>query len=205
MTTHLGNLFVISAPSGGGKTSLVSALLEKLADIRVSISHTTRAPRLGEKEGVNYFYVSEDQFIALEKQGQFLESAHVFDKRYGTSKGWVMQQLDAGIDVILDIDWQGMHLVKSQLPLTSIFILPPSRDALYQRLKERQDSVAQIEDRMSKASREISHYKEYDYVIVNDNFDDALQDLLAIVRSQRLRLKNQLERHQALLQTLQQQ
>lgn len=201
----LGTLFVISAPSGGGKTSLVTALINQLDAIRVSISHTTRSPRLGEIEGSNYFFVDEAQFFELEKNGQFLESAKVFDRHYGTSKLWVETQLSAGTDVILDIDWQGMRLVKSQMPIVSIFILPPSREALYQRLKERQDDAALIDGRMNKASAEISHYDEYDYVIINDNFDEALQDLLAIVRAARLRLKIQQARHLTLLQELQKQ
>jgi guanylate kinase len=194
-----GTLYIISAPSGGGKTSLVNALLAQLDNIQVSISHTTRSPRQGEVDGKNYFFVNEAQFIRLKQEGIFLESARVFENYYGTSKEWVMAQLKAGIDVILEIDWQGMQRVKAQLDTVCIFILPPSREALMTRLKQRaQDNHEVIAARMNKVNEEISHYREYDYAVVNDDFDVALQDLLAIIRSQRLRLEIQ----QARLETL---
>ncbi|MBI2790602.1 MAG: guanylate kinase [Gammaproteobacteria bacterium] len=185
--TVLGTLFIISAPSGGGKTTLVNALLERVPKVRVSVSHTTRAPRAGEVDGKNYYFVDENQFNDLQRQGGFLESAKVFNHFYGTSKSWVFEQLQQGIDVILEIDWQGAQRVKEQMDCVSIFILPPSRETLLMRLEQRkQDSQEVIATRMSQASREISHYIEYDYVVVNDNFNDALDDLTAIIRARRV-------------------
>jgi guanylate kinase len=185
--TVLGTLFIISAPSGGGKTTLVNALLERVPKLRVSVSHTTRAPRVGEVDGKNYYFVDENQFNDLQRQDGFLESAKVFNHFYGTSKSWVFEQLQQGIDVILEIDWQGAKRVKEQMDCVSIFILPPSRETLLMRLEQRkQDSQEVIAGRMSQASREISHYIEYDYVVVNDNFDDALDDLTAIIRARRV-------------------
>lgn len=185
--TVLGTLFIISAPSGGGKTTLVNALLERVPKVRVSVSHTTRAPRAGEVDGKNYYFVNENQFNDLQRQGGFLESAKVFNHFYGTSKSWVFEQLQQGIDVILEIDWQGAQRVKEQMDCVSIFILPPSRETLLMRLEQRkQDSQEVIATRMSQASREISHYIEYDYVVVNDNFNDALDDLTAIIRARRV-------------------
>lgn len=185
--TVLGTLFIISAPSGGGKTTLVNALLERVPKVRVSVSHTTRAPRAGEVDGKNYYFVDENQFNDLQRQDGFLESAKVFNHFYGTSKSWVFEQLQQGIDVILEIDWQGAQRVKEQMDCVSIFILPPSRETLLMRLEQRkQDSQEVIATRMSQASREISHYIEYDYVVVNDNFNDALDDLTAIIRARRV-------------------
>ncbi len=196
----MGTLFVISAPSGGGKTSLVKALLTKLDNIKVSISHTTRPPRSGEENGVNYFFVDEQQFVQLEKAGHFLESAKVFNNYYGTSKEWVISQLQAGIDVILEIDWQGARNIKQQLNCVGIFILPPSPEVLLERLQARnQDSDEVIASRMAKASQEISHYHEYDYVVVNDNFERVLEDLVAIFKTQRLRIDTQKKRYEKLL------
>jgi guanylate kinase len=183
-----GTLYVISAPSGGGKTSLVKALVQQTPDLCVSISHTTRAPRAGEAEGVNYFFVDEPHFKQCQEQGLFLEYAKVFSHWYGTSREWVLDALQAGKDVILEIDWQGARRIKEQMECLSIFILPPSLESLSTRLRERdQDSEAIIRERMSKASEEMSHYPEYDYVVVNDQFDSALSDLYAILRAQRLR------------------
>lgn len=183
-----GTLYVISAPSGGGKTSLVKALVQQTPDLCVSISHTTRAPRAGETEGVNYFFVDEPHFKQYQEQGLFLEYAKVFSHWYGTSKEWVLAALQAGKDVILEIDWQGARRIKEQMECLSIFILPPSLESLSTRLRERdQDSEAIIQERMSKASEEMSHYPEYDYVVVNDQFESALSDLHAILRAQRLR------------------
>lgn len=193
----IGTLYVISAPSGGGKTSLVNALLKEIPDVCVSVSHTTRAPRVGEKEGVHYFFVDEKSFLELENSQTFLEHAKVHDHLYGTSKKWVLQQLENGKDVILEIDWQGARHIKEQMPCVSIFILPPSLEALSVRLKERgQDDETIIKARMEKASEEMSHYPEYDYVIVNDNFEPALRDLQAILRAQRLRTAVQRSRYE---------
>lgn len=195
-----GTLFIISAPSGGGKTSLVSSLLKNLNNVKVSVSHTTRSPRVGEENGVNYFFVSNDEFNALKSNDHFLEHAAVFDHYYGTSKQWVMSELESGIDVILEIDWQGANRIKAQMDCVSIFILPPSRDALVERLRSRkQDSEQVIASRMAKASEEISHYCEYDYVVVNDNFDQALLDLITIFNAQRLKTVCQKQKYEKLL------
>lgn len=181
-----GTLWVISAPSGGGKTSLVNALLAQDPQLTLSVSHTTRAPRVGEVEGKNYFFVDEATFLAEVRENIFLEHAKVFQHWYGTSKQWVLTQLSAGKDVILEIDWQGAQSVRKQMPCQSIFILPPSRDTLRARLEaRRQDSEAVIQSRLAEASEEISHYEEYDFLVVNDDFEDALDDLKAIVRANR--------------------
>lgn len=198
-----GTLYIISAPSGGGKTSLVNAMLANLSDMTVSISHTTRAPRVGEIEGKNYFFVDEQTFVRHQEAGIFLEHAKVFNHWYGTSKTWVLEQLAKGTDVILEIDWQGARNVKSQMDCVSIFILPPSRDTLLKRLINRsQDSEAIIQARMEQASQEISHYNEYDYVVVNDDFDVALNDLMSIIHANRLRTPKQQARHESLFNSL---
>ncbi|MGE3320368.1 MAG: guanylate kinase [Candidatus Berkiella sp.] len=198
-----GTLYIISAPSGGGKTSLVNALLANLDNLTVSISHTTRAPRVGEIEGKNYFFVDEATFLQHQSAGVFLEHAKVFNNWYGTSKTWVMTELAKGTDVILEIDWQGARNVKAQMDCVSIFILPPSRDILLKRLINRsQDSEQIIEARMQQASDEISHYPEYDYIVVNDDFDTALLDLMAIINSNRLLSQKQEARHKELLSSL---
>jgi len=191
-----GTLYIVSAPSGGGKTSLVNALVKSVPDLCVSISHTTRVPRAGESEGVNYFFVDEPTFKQYQESNHFLEYAKVFNHWYGTSKEWVMQRLAEGKDVILEIDWQGARRIKEQMPCIAIFILPPSLESLSARLRERrQDSEAIIQERMAKASEEMSHYPEYDYVVVNDSFDSALTDLSAILRAQRLRMEAQKARY----------
>lgn len=198
-----GTLFIISAPSGGGKTSLVNALINKLPHLQISISHTTRAPRLGEVHGKNYFFVDEKIFINFQQQGMFLEYAKVFNHWYGTSKDWVARQLEAGTDVILEIDWQGARLVKSQMEAVGIFIIPPSRQELLARLQERkQDSKEIIEARMAEASQEISHFAEYEYLVVNDNFEIALGDLIAIVQAQRLKMGRQKQQYGDVLASL---
>jgi guanylate kinase len=191
--TSTGTLYTVSAPSGAGKTSLVSALIQHCQDLRVSVSHTTRPMRPGEKNGVNYHFVEEHIFTEMLGREEFLEHARVFGNLYGTSRIWVEQQLGAGIDVILEIDWQGAQQVKRQLPATrAIFIMPPSREALEQRLNSRgQDDSAIIEARMAEAVEEMSHYTDGDYLVVNDIFDQALQELQAIVTSQRLRTPRQ--------------
>jgi guanylate kinase len=204
MAQTRGNLFILSAPSGAGKSSLINALLKKHADMKVSVSHTTRAPRPGEENGVHYHFVSTDEFKALIAKDDFFEWAQVFDNYYGTSKQAIESQLDAGIDVFLDIDWQGAQQVRKIMPsVQTIFILPPSKEELEQRLNNRgQDSAEVIASRMAKAQSETSHYNEYDFVIVNDDFESALADIEMIVMAQRLTLKAQEERHQVLLNSL---
>ncbi len=199
-----GCLYVLSAPSGAGKTSLVSALLKQDARIEVSVSHTTRAPRPGEQDGVNYNFASTKEFEFLIEKGDFLEHARVFGNYYGTSKTWVEQRLAAGQDVILEIDWQGARQVRALLPDTiTVFILPPSRAALQQRLEGRgQDSEEVIAQRMAEAASESSHYGEYDYLVVNDDFDQALQELQAVFTAQRLRLDRQQIQYRAMLNEL---
>jgi guanylate kinase len=199
-----GSLFTVSAPSGAGKTSLVNALIEHTKDIQVSVSHTTRPMRPGEVEGVNYHFVDVPAFTAMLGDAAFLEHAQVFGNYYGTSKHWVEETLAKGIDVILEIDWQGAAQVRRLMPETvGIFILPPSLETLQQRLNHRgQDNSETIERRLAEAREEISHFVETDYLVVNDNFDIALRDLQAVVLSRRLSLAKQQERHRALLNNL---
>jgi guanylate kinase len=199
-----GTLYTLSAPSGAGKTSLVTALLALDPGIRVSISHTTRPIRSGERDGVNYHFVDEQQFQVMLASSGFLEHARVFHNWYGTSQQWVEQTLHAGTDVILEIDWQGAQQVRRLMPDTvSIFILPPSRQTLETRLTERgQDDDAIIETRMALAQSEMSHYAEADYLLINDDFDKALGDLAAIFRAQRLQLPVQAQRHGELIADL---
>ena len=199
-----GNLFIITAASGAGKTSLVNALLAKDSLIKKSVSHTTRAPRMGEENGVDYYFVTVPQFIEILSAGGFLESADVHGAKYGTSQSGVDRALQAGVDVILEIDWQGAAQVRNLYPqATSIFILPPSVEALEQRLNNRgQDGAEVIAMRVNEARNEMSHLAEFDYVTINDNFDEALQDLAAIIRTQRLKINMQFQRHAALIQKL---
>lgn len=188
-----GQLYVVSAPSGAGKTSLVKALVEANADLAVSVSHTTRPKRPGEVDGINYHFVSVAEFNDLKEQGGFFEWAQVFDNFYGTSKQGVITQLNQGMDVILEIDWQGAAQVKQHMPdAVTIFILPPSTAALRERLTGRgQDDSSVIERRMQSARDEISHYGEADYVVLNDRFETALIDLQTIIKSQRLSQRHQ--------------
>ena len=188
-----GQLYVVSAPSGAGKTSLVKALVEANADLAVSVSHTTRPKRPGEVDGINYHFVSVAEFNDHKEQGGFFEWAQVFDNFYGTSKQGVITQLNQGMDVILEIDWQGAAQVKQHMPdAVTIFILPPSTAALRERLTGRgQDDSSVIERRMQSARDEISHYGEADYVVLNDRFETALIDLQAIIKSQRLSQRHQ--------------
>ncbi|MGH8506268.1 MAG: guanylate kinase [Stenotrophobium sp.] len=203
-----GELFVLSAPSGGGKTSLARALLPRLVaaglKAAISVSYTTRAPRPGEEDGVHYHFVSEVDFAGMIGQGAFLEHASVFGRRYGTGRQRTEAQLAAGYDVILDIDWQGSRQVKTHAPETqSIFILPPSVAELERRLRSRaQDSDAAIAERMRQAREEMAHYDEYDYLIINDRFEPALEQLLAIFVARRQRHERQIPRHSALLAAL---
>lgn len=191
--TSTGTLYTVSAPSGAGKTSLVKALIESCAGLQVSVSHTTRARRPGETDGVNYHFVSQEAFTAMLARTEFLEHAQVFGNLYGTSAVWVEQQLGTGQDIILEIDWQGAQQVKRLLPQTcAIFILPPSREALRERLRQRgQDDSDTIETRMNVAVEEMSHYVESDFMVVNRDFDQALNELRSIVTSQRLATSRQ--------------
>jgi len=199
-----GTLFTVSAPSGAGKTSLVKALIESTPGLCVSVSHTTRPMRPGEQNGVNYHFVEAEEFHAMLDGAEFLEHAQVFGNLYGTSQTWVEAQLNAGTDVILEIDWQGAQQVKRLLPQTlSIFILPPSRATLKQRLTARgQDDTAIIAARMAEATEEMSHYVEGDFLVVNQDFDKALGELQAIITCQRLRTSRQQENLDQLLQDL---
>jgi guanylate kinase len=199
-----GTLYTISAPSGAGKTSLVKALIESINDLVVSVSHTTRAARDGEQNGVNYHFISNSDFQGMLKDDLFLESAKVFDNYYGTSKQEVVKKLNDGIDVILEIDWQGAKTVRRLMPnMVSIFILPPSRAILEERLRSRAtDSDEVIARRLSGAAEEISHCVEFDYLVINDDFSVALKDLQSIIYSQRLRQVVQVPKIKNLLMDL---
>lgn len=185
----VGTLYIISAPSGAGKTSLVHALLKRDDKIMVSVSHTTRAMREGEVDGTHYNFTSVDDFKAMVEKGLFLEHAQVFDNFYGTSRDWVEARLAEGTDVILEIDWQGARQARKAFgESTGIFILPPSRQALEERLQSRgQDSEEVIARRMQDAVSEIKHFDEFDFLVVNDDFDEALEALLAIFVAGRLK------------------
>ncbi len=202
--TQRGTLYTISAPSGAGKTSLVAALLEKSPNLQVSISHTTRPKRPGETDGVNYHFVSKEQFQAMLGQQAFLEHAEVFGNYYGTSRQWVDDTLASGCDVILEIDWQGAAQIHLQLPDTvSIFVLPPSKDTLLERLTQRgQDGPEVIAQRVAEAQAEMSHFAAADYLIINDVFATALEELVLIINSGKLLLKKQQHQHQALIKEL---
>lgn len=199
-----GTLFTVSAPSGAGKTSLVAALVKSNPEVCVSISHTTRPIRPGEQDGVNYHFVDHATFEQMLEAGAFLEHAQVFNNFYGTSQRWVMETLQQGMDVILEIDWQGAAQVRRLMPETvSLFILPPSLAALRQRLTGRgTDAPGVIEARMNEAISEISHYVEADYLIINDDFTIALAQFQALITSQHLSLARQAEKHHAMLQEL---
>lgn len=200
-----GNLFIVSAPSGAGKSSLIAALLaDKPADMQVSVSHTTRQPRPGEVNGQHYHFVAVEEFKQLIAAESFFEWAEVFGNYYGTSRTVIEQTLAQGIDVFLDIDWQGAQQIKQQMPeAIGVFILPPSRAELQRRLTGRgQDSDEVIASRMAKAVSEMSHYHEYDFVIVNDDFETAQTDLRAIIRSQRLTQASQTITHSDMLKGL---
>lgn len=200
-----GNLFIVSAPSGAGKTSLVGGLLANNKEIDMSVSYTTRAPRPGEVEGRDYHFVSRETFLAMAKHGDFLESAEVYGNLYGTSQSWIESETKNGRDILLEIDWQGAAQVRRLLPSSiSIFILPPSLQSLEARLKARaQDSAEVIARRMAAAREDIAHISEFDYIIVNDKLDVALQQLNAIVVAAGLRRDRQLARQQDFINQMQ--
>ncbi|MBE8596062.1 guanylate kinase [Xenorhabdus sp. BG5] len=201
-----GTLYIVSAPSGAGKSSLIQALLktQPLYDTQVSVSHTTRQARPGENHGEHYFFVTVDEFQNMINHDEFLEYACVFGNYYGTSRKVIEDTLASGVDVFLDIDWQGAQQIRQKMPTArSIFILPPSKEELLRRLRGRgQDSEEIIAKRMAQAVAEMEHYNEYDYVIINDDFNTALADLQSIIRSERLRLDRQTQRHDALISKL---
>ncbi len=201
-----GTLYIVSAPSGAGKSSLISAMLETNPTyaMKVSVSHTTRGMRPGEQDGVHYHFVQKELFEELITKGEFLEHAEVFGNYYGTSKVWIENNLNKGIDVFLDIDWQGARQIREKMPdAKSVFILPPSKEELERRLNARgQDSEAVIAKRMNEAQAEISHYTEYDYVIINDDFDVALMDFRAILRAERLKQDKQAAKYNSMLNAL---
>lgn len=199
-----GTLYIIAAPSGGGKSSLVKALLESTPNLQVSVSYTTRPMRPREQQGVDYHFVDQARFDALRDSGVFLEHAEVFGHCYGTSRAWVMERLQQGVDVILEIDWQGKRQIAQSFPeAVSIFVLPPSRAVLEQRLRARgQDGIDVIARRMQAATDEISHWNEFDYLVLNDDFQTAVSDMQALFRARRLRRELQGARLQRLLAEL---
>jgi guanylate kinase len=203
-TVQIGTLFVVSAPSGAGKTSLVRELVHSRQDLLVSVSHTTRSKRPGEIEAVHYHFVSDQQFSELTARNAFLEQATVFGHRYGTSKEWVAAQLNKGLNIVLEIDWQGAAQVRDWCAdCVTIFILPPSRQSLQARLRGRgQDSDEVIQRRLSEAGTEIQHFDDFNYVLVNDNFDLALEKLEAILVAECLKREKQAPQMQALLKDL---
>ena len=202
--TTIGTLFNISAPSGAGKTSLVKALMANMPELKLSISHTTRPMRSGEVDGQDYYFIDKVTFKKMIVEGAFLEHADVFGNYYGTSQAAVEKQLSLGYDVLLEIDWQGAAQIRERMPhVVSIFILPPSLVALEERLTGRgQDSEEVIARRLSEAINEINHYKDYDYLVINDNFEVALKELAAIVLSQQVRMERQQHVYKSLIQTL---
>ena len=207
----MANLFIIAAPSGCGKTSLVKALLKNSKNLAVSVSHTTRKPRKGEIDGENYHFVSNETFEKMISNNDFLEYAEVFGNMYGTAKTNIYEKLDSNINIILEIDWQGARQVRQNMPeVISIFILPPSKNVLLERLTTRgQDDKATISERMENSEKEMSHYNEFGYLIINDQFDSALNNLKAIIddfgnniKNNEFTLENQLLRHKYLLKEL---
>jgi guanylate kinase len=200
----MANLFIVAAPSGCGKTSLVKALIAQTEGLCVSVSHTTRAARPGEAHGKNYFFVSKQEFDQIKEEDGFIESAQVFDNHYGSAKQTVRDLLESGTDVILEIDWQGARQVKKSFnDAIGIFILPPSEAALRERLTDRgQDDKSIIDRRMQDAVSEMRHYDEFDYLVINDDFNLALTDLSTIIHSQRFLLSQQTEKYQSLLNSL---
>lgn len=204
LNNNQGCLYIVAAPSGGGKTSLVKALVQSMTDIAISVSHTTRDKRPGEVDGVDYFFINEQEFQQMIAEKAFVEYAEVFGHAYGTSKSQIEDRLKRGVDVLLDIDWQGAQQIKQIFPdAVSIFIIPPSLDTLKQRLQGRkQDPEHVIEARMQRAKSELSHYAEFDYMIVNDDFYCAASELKSIVMAHRLRMDCQIEKQRQLLSFL---
>jgi guanylate kinase len=200
----MGNLYIIAAPSGAGKSSLVAALLADDRSARLSVSYTTRPPRTGETEGKDYHFISRETFLSMREFGEFLESAEVYGNLYGTSKRWIDDALAGQQDVVLEIDWQGARQVKAIFPgAVSIFVLPPSMEALKARLESRgKDSAEVIQRRLSAAREDMSHAGEFDYVIINNNFNEAVKDLLSIVRTQRLTRVRQFAAHEEMINKL---
>jgi guanylate kinase len=204
MTVAKGTLYIISAPSGAGKTSLVQSLLTMLPDVVASVSHTTRPPRPEEVDGRNYHFIDEARYQRIVKDGEFLEHAKVFGNYYGTSRQHIQEQLLLGKDVVLEIDWQGARQIRQLMSdCMSIFVLPPSLQALSDRLRSRgQDSDEIIDRRMKEAVSEMTHYAEFEYIVINDEFDTALRELASIFTSNRMLLENQQQRHADLLADL---
>ena len=207
----MANLFIISAPSGCGKTSLVEALMKKTSNLYVSVSHTTRPARPDEIDGINYYFISIGEFEEMIRTNAFVEHAIVFDNHYGSSSKLIKEKLDNGVDVILEIDWQGALQVKKNMPnAISIFILPPSKKALLERLQQRaQDNDTTIKKRMSEAQNQMQHFKEFDYLVINDDFDSALNELNLIICSPekvserfKLSLSEQSKKYRKLLKKL---
>ena len=207
----MANLFIIAAPSGCGKTTLVDALLKKSEDLYLSVTHTTRKPRVGEIDGVNYHFISKTDFQQMVNNTKFVEHAEVFGNLYGSSREKIEENLNKNIDVILEIDWQGAHQVKKNMPKAiGIFILPPSKESLLKRLKGRaQDDDETINNRMSDAENQMKHYNEFDYLVINDDFDEALSNLKTIIdqpnedfNKSELALEKQVIRHKYLLKEL---
>ena len=199
-----GTLYIISAASGAGKTTLVNAVLQQVDDLEVSVSHTTRAPREGEVDGVNYHFVDKDRFEEMVEASEFIEYATVFGNMYGTSRQHIQEQLLKGKDVILEIDWQGARQIRQLMPdCRSVFIVPPSTEALRQRLTSRgTDDEDIIARRMQEAISEMSHYVEFDYLVINDDFDEARENLTAIIRGNRMLHAHQQQKHADLLARL---
>ena len=204
MATVSGKLFILSAPSGTGKTSLTKALLKANINLWLSVSYTSRAKRPGEKEGIDYYFVERKIFVQMLECGEFIESAEVYGNLYGTSQKWINESIESGKDVLLEIDSQGAQQVRKIFSnVVSIFVLPPSLEELENRLRNRnQDSEEVITKRMDAAREEIRHVSEYDYVIINDNMDIALRDLICVVQSERLRMSTQLVRFHDLVTQL---
>ncbi len=204
MNSYLGSLFIIAAPSGGGKTSLVKKLIQDMSQIEVSISHTTREVRSGERDGIDYFFINKAQFLEMAGTGAFVEHAQVFNNFYGTSFKQIEQRLQSGIDIVLDIDWQGAQQIKERFSdAVGVFVIPPSLETLKTRLQTRQrDNEEIIHERMLRAQDELSHFPEFDYLIVNDDFEKAASELQAIVTAHRLRIARQAQQQRKLLSFL---
>jgi guanylate kinase len=200
-------VFMVSAPSGAGKSSLVAALLSEEKNIALSVSHTTRTPRTGERHGKEYFFVSQEQFASMREQGDFLECAQVYGNHYGTSRGWVEETLGSGKDIVLEIDWQGARQLRHVFAQAiGIFILPPSLPVLKQRLESRgKDAPDVIARRLAAAQEDVQHVGDFDYVIINKEFSEAVRDLTSIVRAERLRREPQVARHRELIEQLRRQ